>query len=76
MATGRAKSVRIGQCSLHPDLADGWIWGVDPYGQDAVAATSDNAGLDLFERALDWAVAQHQRPFGDHPAERTHDTVR
>lgn len=72
MATGRATSVRIGQCSLHVDRSASLVWGVDAYGQDRIAA-GDAAGLDLFEHAVAWAVAEHGRPPGDHPAERNVD---
>lgn len=73
MATGSATCVRIGQCSLHVDRDASLIWGVDAYGQDRIAADADHAGLDLFDRAVAWAIAEHERPFGDHPAERSHD---
>jgi hypothetical protein len=80
MASGRAMWVAIGQCSLHVDLEQGHIWGVDCYGQDRIAANADDhAGddlLDFFARALDWAIAEHARPLGDHPAERNYDFIR
>lgn len=44
--------VIVGQCDLHPDENNGLIWGVCPYGYDAVAANC--LGQRGAEMALRW----------------------
>lgn len=61
--------VGIGQVSLHPDRNLDLIWGVDPYGVDCIAANSMDAGMEDFERAVEWAVRQNAPQPTTHPAE-------
>lgn len=58
---GSGTSIVIGLVSLHPDAANGLIWGSDAYGCDAIA------GQDV-HRALAWVSRQHD-PDTRHPAE-------
>ena len=73
MVAGRVRHIRIGQCDLTIDADGEFVWGCDAYGQDRIAASAANAGADMFSRAIDWAIAEEQRPDGDHPAERCYD---
>ncbi|MBZ2430792.1 hypothetical protein L2214_14105 [Xanthomonas perforans] len=68
-ALADGQPVSIGQTSLHPDLAEGVIWGVDPYGMDSLisAGGSRNSSGEL---AITWAESMHA---GTHCAERTYD---
>lgn len=59
------KVVEMGSCSLHPDKDLDVIWGVDPYGQDCIAAS--NLSDKGHDNALIWIASA-----GDtrgHPAE-------
>ncbi len=61
-------AVDIGQATLYPDLELKVIWGVDPYGEDTLAANAtDSAAIDS---AIAWAENVHET---DHPAERSYD---
>lgn len=63
-ALSEGKSVRVGSVSLHPD--EDIIWGVDAYGCDGIAAsTNDPLGI---ARAINWVHRQHAPEFS-HPAE-------
>jgi len=59
-------SVKFNQRSLHPDLEEGLVWGVDEYGCDALLTKSRGSQDDHFRRAAEWMLAERSDP---HPAE-------
>ncbi|MGD6274148.1 hypothetical protein VWT76_15845 [Xanthomonas citri pv. citri] len=61
-------AVGIGLAVLYPDLDLDVIWGVDPYGEDTLAANETDA--PAIESSIDWAEKVHER---EHLAERSYD---
>ncbi|APO93363.1 hypothetical protein [Xanthomonas vesicatoria] len=61
-------AVGIGLVALYPDLDLDVIWGVDPYGEDTLAANETDA--PAIESSIDWAEKVHER---EHLAERSYD---
>lgn len=59
------KPLQIGQCSLYPE--DGVIWGVDPYGCDALPSGSINPSGA--QKAIEWVERMH---VDEHPAEKAY----
>ncbi|KLC04015.1 hypothetical protein XP420_15475 [Xanthomonas perforans] len=61
-------AVGIGLAVLYPDLDLDVIWGVDPYGEDKLAANGTDA--PAIDAAMTWAEKLHETK---HLAERSYD---
>lgn len=61
-------SIKANLRSLHPDLAQGVIWGTDEYGCDVVFSSGTGDSDGFIQRAVKWLVSKPD-PQYPHPAE-------
>ena len=76
-STSAAQKLRTGACvkanqrSLHPDLAEGVIWGTDEYGCDVMFSSRSGEADGFIQRAVTWLLSKPD-PRSPHPAEFSH----